>query len=134
MQSSESLDPAAIFAIATSLWDECHKHAAADHSINLSDAYSGIDGLMREVMRIATLFESWASEHVDFDQLTDVWPYMLEDRFGKECLSILLTENLSNFDEHDCCRVAARLRLTFRSASAETPPTESPQTPPWNRP
>ena len=113
MQSSESLDPAAIFAIATSLWDECHKHAAADHSINLSDAYSGIDCLMREVMRIATLFESWACQHVDFNQLDDVWPYLMEDHFGKECLSILLADALSDFDEHDCRRVAARLRLTF---------------------
>ena len=114
MQTSESADPAAIFATATSLWQECHNHAKTDPSINLSDAYSGIDGLMREVIRIATLFEFWACEHVDFDQLTDVWPYMLEDRFGKECLSILLAENLSDFDEHDCRRVAARLRLTFR--------------------
>ena len=113
MQSIESADPAAIFAIATSLWQECHKHAASDANINLSDSYSGIDGLMREVMRIAALFESWACEHVDFDQLTDVWPYMLEDRFGKECLSILLAENLSDFNEHDCRRIAARLRLTF---------------------
>ena len=114
MLSSESSDPAAIFAVATSLWKECHKHAAADRNINLSDAYSGIDGLMREVIRIATLYESWACKHVDFDQLTDVWPYMLEDRFGKECLSILLVENLSDFDEHDCRRVAARLKLTVR--------------------
>ena len=112
MPATEPLDPAAIFATATSLWKECHKHAAADPLINLSDAYAGIDGFMREIMRIATLFESWSCEHVDFTQLDDVWPYLLEDRFGKECLSILLAENLSDFDEHDCCRIAARLRLT----------------------
>ena len=114
MPTTESADPAAIFAIATSLWQECHKHAKIDPNINLSDAYSGVDGLMREVMRIATLFESWACVHVNFNELTDVWPYMLEDRFGKECLSILLAESLSDFDEHDCRRVAARLRLTVR--------------------
>jgi len=114
MSSTDSGDPAAIFAIATSLWRECHKHAATNRSLNLSDAYSGMDGLMREVMRIATLFESWACEHVDFDELTDVWPYMLEDRFGKECLSVLLPEKLSEFDLHDCRRIALRLRLNFR--------------------
>ncbi len=114
MPSSDSSDPAAIFAIATSLWVQCHKHSATDHSINLSDSYSGMDGFMREIMRIAAQFEAWACKHVHFDELTDVWPYMLEDRFGKECLSILLAEKLSDFDEHDCRRVAARLRLTFR--------------------
>ena len=114
MPSSESSDPAAIFAISTSLWRECHKHSAADRSINLSDAYSGMDGFMREIMRIATQFETWACRNVDFTQLTDVWPYLLEDRFGKECLSVLLAEKLSDFDEHDCRRVASRLRLAFR--------------------
>jgi hypothetical protein len=112
-------DPAAIFAIATSLWDECQNYAAADSSINLSDAYSGMDGLMREVMRIASLFESWACQNVDFNQLTDVWPYLLEDRFGTECLSVLLAENLRDFNDHDCRRVAARLRLTYRPVSTK---------------
>ncbi|HUG13340.1 MAG TPA: hypothetical protein VMM36_20155 [Opitutaceae bacterium] len=121
---STSSDPAAIFAIATSLWDECHNYAAADSSINLSDAHSGMDGLMREVMRIAMLFESWACENVDFNQLTEVWPYLLEDRFGTECLSILLPEHLRDFNKHDCRRVAARLRLTFRSVSTRSPRQE----------
>jgi hypothetical protein len=124
MPTTISLDPAAIFAIATSLWQECHKHAAVNFSINLSDSFSGNDGLMREVMRIATVFESWSCDHVDFDQLTEVWPYLLEDRFGKECLSILLVENLADFDEHDCHRIAARLRLTFQLVSARTLPME----------
>lgn len=113
---ADNLDPAAVFAAATSLWQECHKQAATtvNPRVNLSDAYSGVDGLMREVMRIATLFESWACTHVNFDELTDVWPYLLEDRFGQECLSIFLPDGLSEFDEHDCRRVAARLRLSFR--------------------
>ena len=111
MPAIEQPDPAAVFAIASSLWHECHQHAASDPTINLSDAYSGIDGLMREVMRIATMFEAWSCEHVDFNQLDEPWPYYLEDRFGKECLSIILPENLSDFDTHDCRRVATRLRL-----------------------
>lgn len=114
MASLSHPDPAAIFAIAISLWQECHTRARQDSSFNLSDAYSGMDGLMREIMRIATQFENWACHHVDFTQLDDVWPYMMEDRFGKECLSILLAENLSDFDEYDCCHIAVRLGLTFR--------------------
>lgn len=114
MPSTESAARAAIFAIATSLWQECHRHAKIDPNINLSEAYSGIDGLMREVMRIATHFEKWACRNVDFDQLTDPWPYYLEEHFGRECLSVLLPEQLAQFDDHDCRRVAARLRLALR--------------------
>jgi hypothetical protein len=114
MASTDNPDSAAIFAIATSLWHECHKHAATHRSLNLSDTYSGIDGLMREVMRIATLFEKWACLHVDFNQLNEPWPYYLQDHFGRECLSILLPERLADFDDHDCQRVAARLRLVRR--------------------
>ncbi len=97
-----------------SVWKECHIQAALNSSINLSDAYAGIDGLMRNVMRVALMFEEWACLHVEFNELIDVWPYMMEDRFGKECLSILPFDNLSEFDEHDCRRIAVRLRLTLR--------------------
>ena len=114
MTLNEAPDPAAIFAIASSLWQECHKHAAKDQRICLSDAYSGMDGLMREVMRIATLFEKWSCLHVDFTKLDEPWPYLLQDHFGQECLSVLLSENLAEFDDHDCQRVAGRLRLIFR--------------------
>jgi len=114
MPPTTTPDPAAVFAIATSLWQECLKHAATTRSLNLSDAYSGIDELMREVMRIATLFETWSCLHVDFDQLAEPWPYYLQDHFGEECLSILLPERLTDFNDHDCSRVAARLRLTFQ--------------------
>jgi len=108
------LDPAAVFAAAISLWKECHKQAAVEPQVNLSDCYRGIDGLIREVMRIATLFESWSCKHVIFEELDDVWPYLLEDRFGQECLSVLLPDGLSEFDERDCRRVAARLRLSIK--------------------
>ena len=110
----ESIDPAAVFAAASSLWRECHEQAAAGPRVNLSDCYGGMDGLMREVMRIAALFEAWSCNHVLFEELDDVWPYLLEDRFGRECLSVFLPDGLSEFDESDCRRVAARLRLRFR--------------------
>lgn len=73
-----------------------------------------MDELVRETRRIATLFEAWSHKHVNFDELDDVSPYLLEDRFGEEWLSVFLPDGLSEFDESDCRRVAARLRLIFR--------------------
>lgn len=109
-------DSAAVFAAAISLWRECHKqaNAAIKPQRGLSASYNGIDELMREVMRIATLFEAWSCAHVDFDEMNDVWPYLLEERFGRECLSILLPDDLSSFDESTCRYVAARLLLSIR--------------------
>jgi hypothetical protein len=109
-------DSAAVFAAAMSLWNECHKKADTliDPRVRLSDSYNGIDGLMREVMRIATLFESWSCTHINFNERDDVWPYLLEEQFGRECLSVLLPDGLSGFDESDCRRIAVRLRISFR--------------------
>lgn len=107
-------DPAAIFAIANSLWEECHRRTATEPRLNLSDCYRGMDGFIREVMRVATAFEAWSCQHVVFEDLNEVWPYLLQDRFGHECLSVLLPETLSEFDEHHCRRIAARLTLTIR--------------------
>lgn len=115
MSSPPALDQAAVFAVAISLWKECQKHAATNRSIDLSGSYAGIDGFMREIMRIAKAFETWACQHVDFTKLSDVWPYLLQDRFGQECFSILLPQDLADFDEHDCQLIARRLNLsTYR--------------------
>jgi hypothetical protein len=78
-------DPAAIFGAAQSLWTECHTRAQSEDAVHLSECFSGMDGLMREVMRIATMFEEWACQHADFAQLGEVWPYYLEDHFGAAC-------------------------------------------------
>jgi hypothetical protein len=104
-------DPAAVFACALSLWDESNIRVRADPKLNLSDCYNGMDQFMRELMRIANQFETWACQHLDFDQLNDVWPYLLEDKFGKVCLDVLQLTSLSQFDERDCLRVSLRLRL-----------------------
>lgn len=114
---SPAPDPAAVFAIALSLWEACHAKASFDRSIDLSNAHTGMDGFIRAIMRIAQLFESWACQHIDFTQLSDVWPYLLQDRFVQECLSILLPNNLADFDEHDCRRIATRLNLKHHTAS-----------------
>jgi hypothetical protein len=104
-------DPAAVFASALSLWQECQKQANNDENLNLSESYNGLDEFMREIMRVATHFETWACQHIDFDELTDVWPYFLEGKFGEKCLSAIFPTALAAFDESDCLRVAMQMRL-----------------------
>jgi hypothetical protein len=115
--SIESLepDPAAVFGAALSLWQSVWKHAETPPRLNLSECYNGGDEFMRIVMRIATAFELWASDHVFFDALDDVWPYLLEDRFGEACLSVLGSPGaLLDFDVRNCLRVALWLRLPVK--------------------
>jgi hypothetical protein len=104
-------DPAAIFACALSLWQECQKRAKADDTLNLSNCFNGMDQFMREMMRIGTAFDTWACDHLDFNEFKDVWPYLLEDKFGPNCLNLLSIEALADFNEEDCLRIALRLRL-----------------------
>ena len=106
-----SPDPAAVFACAFSLWRELHRCATREPRLDLSEAYNGIDQLMREVMRIGTLFERWACAHVRFEDVTDVWPYLLQDQFAQACLAAMFPTALAEFNEQDCLRVALYLRL-----------------------
>jgi|CZKV01.1.fsa_nt_gi hypothetical protein len=107
-------DPAAVFASALSLWQICQKHAASDAKLNLSECYNGMDQFMRELMRVANQFETWACMHVDFNETSDVWPYLLEDKFGEACLAVLSPDSLAQFDDSDCLRVAMQLRLPIK--------------------
>jgi len=107
-------DPAAVFAISHSVWLAVEKHQAAESSFNASDCYNGLDHLMREVMRIAELFEVWACEHVEFAACDEVWPYLLADSFGNACLGLTGPNGLSNFDPSDCLRMALLLRIPVR--------------------
>src|SRR5580704_6323151 len=83
-------DPAAVFACALSLWQECEKHSLNDKTLNLSESYNGHDEFMREIMRVANLFENWSCDHIHFDNFNDVWPYYLQDKFGETCLSVIM--------------------------------------------
>lgn len=112
--NTESLDPAAIFAMANSLWTACESHASRKPQTNLSECYNGIDQLMREVMRIADQFEAWACRHIAFDALDDVWPYLMQDRFGEACVEALSFECLDEFGEQDCLRVAMVMKLPIK--------------------
>lgn len=105
-------DPAAQFAAALSLWNACER-AAVDEQINLSACFGGGDQFMREVIRIGTLFEQWSCRYVDFENIEDVWPYLLEEHFGVECLASVGLQALPEFDEEDCLRVGICLRLPF---------------------
>ena len=66
---------------------------------------------MREVMSIGDQFEEWACQHINFNELNHVWPYMLEDKFGKACLARLFPNTLPQFNGCDCLWVALHLRL-----------------------
>ena len=63
-------------------------------SLNLSESYDGMDGFMRVAMHIATEFETWACRHIQFDQLNEVWPYLLEEQFGDACLADPIADQL----------------------------------------
>jgi hypothetical protein len=111
MSAAEQSDPAAIFAIATSLSREFLETVGDEEVQALSDVYAGIDGFMRTAMHIAAIFESWACRNVRFADLTQVWPYLLYDNFGPVCRSVLRSDQLEKFCENDCPLVARRLRL-----------------------
>lgn len=108
-------DPAAVFAAALSLHDACLERAEADSSLSLSESYQGMDSFMREVMWAAEMFETWACEHVAFEEVDDVWPYLLEHRFGSAVLATMDADCLAGFNADLCLRIALKLRLPLRA-------------------
>lgn len=113
-------DPAAVLGAAISLWQACQQEPRLD----LSACYRGGIEWMREVMRVATLFETWATRHVCFDEFGECWPYYLEDRFGDACVGLIGADGLARFEAADCLRVALRLRLPVVCSDALTVPLE----------
>jgi hypothetical protein len=110
----EQPDPAAVFSSAMSLHDACVERARSDPSVDISESYNGGDEFLRQMMRVGNLFEEWACEHIAFEELEDVWPYLLEDRFGAACLVVMEAGSFGMFDREDCLRVAYELRLPMR--------------------
>jgi hypothetical protein len=108
-------DPAPIFACALSLWRECMKRSRGGQRVNVSECYNGGDEFMRVIMRAGTRFEEWACRHIAFDQLDDVWPYLLEERFGEACAGSVGIESLDTFNGKECLAVALRLRLPVKA-------------------
>ncbi len=114
ISSSADIDPAAVFAGALSIWNACWQAVDHEPDLNLSEAYHGGDEFMRQLMRVASLFESWCGDRIDFECLDDVWPYLLEDRLGDACLEVMGPECFTSFDETDCLRLALHLRLPVK--------------------
>ena len=83
---------------------------------NLSECFNGGDEFLRQMMRIGETFERWACDHIAFEELGDVWPYLLEDHFGAACLTTLHPSGLPQFAEEDCVRVAMKLPIPMRYA------------------
>ncbi len=107
-------DSAAVFASALSLWQVCQKDAARNAKLNLGGCYNGMDEFMRELMRVANQFETWACRHIDFNETHEAWPYLLENKFGEACLTALSPASLKQFADSDCLRIAMRLRLPIK--------------------
>jgi len=120
MRTIESPDPAAIFAIATSLSREFFESADDKGVQELSDRHAGIDGFMRATMQVAARFELWACENVRFSDLPMIWPYLLHDRFGAACRLVLRADQLCAFDADDCRLIAQILGLPIVGNSAGT--------------
>ena len=116
--SQSGVDPAAVLGVAVSLWQTCQRDPRPDLSVCYGD---GIQW-MREVMRVATLFERWATHHVCFDEFDECWPYFLEDCFGDACVDLIGADGLARFEEADCLRVALRLRLPIACSDGLTVP------------
>ncbi|MFO1439643.1 MAG: hypothetical protein U1F81_15080 [Verrucomicrobiaceae bacterium] len=106
----ETVDPAAVFACAVSLRDACEE-VAGQQSLNLSEVFNGIDEFWRVMMRVGNRFEAWACENVAFDSLTEVWPYLLMERFGAACLDWMPLEDLEAFDDPDGVSVAMKMNV-----------------------
>lgn len=107
----EHADPAAVFACAVSLQSACLDLQAKDPTFNISESYNGTDQFMREIMRVGELFEAWSVAHVIFDELDEVWPYLLEEKFADACLHTRQPGSLSSFDDTDCFCTAIQLKL-----------------------
>ena len=105
-------------------------HAAKQPALNLSECYNGMDECMRQVMRVANEFETWACRHVAFEALADVWRYLLEDRFGGACKSAMTPGEFAEFNEEDCLRVALLLGLPVKYAAGLPVPIDESATNP----
>ncbi len=115
LSGTSEADPAAVFAAALSVWKAVHEHASRRAGFNLSEAYNGMDEFMRVAMRIGHRFEEWSCLHVVFEESTDVWPCLLEERFGAACRATMEADSLASFTDADCLRVAWRLGLPLRA-------------------
>ena len=79
---------------------------------------------MREVMRVGTLFETWSCRHIAFEELDDVWPYLIADQFGTAWLAVADIYSLADFNDDYCLRVAWELCLPIKPMSGTSLPVD----------
>ncbi len=113
-----------MFAAAHSLWEAIFEASDRLGKTDLSEAYNGLDQLMREVMRVGTLFETWSCRHIAFEESDEVWPYFIADHFGAAWLSVADAYSLADFNNDDCLRVAWELCLPIRPVAGIILPVE----------
>lgn len=112
-------DPAAALGVAISLSKLGESKVYRE---NISDTYAGGDEFMRQCMRVGELFETWACDHVDFEALDDVWPYMMQDKFADAAKSAGFDPlNLREINgDAECLEIAKALKLTLRPTVSHT--------------
>lgn len=123
-ENTPNSDSAGVFAAAHSLWVAIFEETDHPRKTNLSEAYGGIDQLMREVMRVSTLFETWSCRHIAFEETSEVWPYFIADRFGAAWLSVADAYSLGDFNKDDCLRVAWEMCLPIRQVAGIVLPVD----------
>lgn len=108
-------DPAAAFAVAVALY----RGLTERKTLNLSEPFSGGDQFMRVCVKIGKDFEDWACVNVDFTELVDVWPYLLEDKFlwaYEKALGKIIYDGdllkLNDFGPRECEHVWKQLKTT----------------------
>jgi hypothetical protein len=109
-----SPDPAGVFAAAHSLWTAIFESSDRPEKASLSHCYQGLDQLMRDVLRVGLLFETWSCRHIAFDEVDEVWPYFVADNLGTTWLRIFDAYSLGDVNERDCLHAAWHLRLPIR--------------------
>lgn len=107
-------DPGAAFAASLSVYEACELESTGGNSNHYIHYDGGGVGFYQEVARVGRLFEEWASEHVDFDELGECWPYFVQEYFGEAVLDYMGAGELMNFNEQSCAIVANTLHLPLR--------------------
>jgi hypothetical protein len=103
-------DPAGIFYATLSLYETYTKTYP-----NLSDTTKGEDQFVRYAVEIATAFEEWACQHVDFDEFDHCWPYYLHEHFGY-VTNKTIGLDVADFTANHCDAIATKLNLPRREA------------------
>jgi hypothetical protein len=101
-------DPVAIFYATLSMYEKYTQSVP-----RLPETFGGEDQFIRAANKVATTFEKWACKHIDFEETTDVWPYLLHEKFG----TVFYTRfnvALLLFSKEDCMYIAKALGLPLK--------------------